>query len=216
MKRTWYSIAVPAVLLFWAAIGMAYPSGAPASRSRAAAIGSAAAEASCSACHASFAENSGGSVSLLGVPALFHGGQTYRLTVHLASTQTAGFGWRNWGFQMTAVDAATGLGAGTLSAVSPSETGIASGSGSFSTRRYVNQSSGGTKSGAASPVEWLVDWTAPASGATRIQFFVVGLAGNGSSCVVGDWVYTGSATSTNNVTPVIPTTWGAVKASYEK
>jgi hypothetical protein len=216
MKRTWHYIAVPAVLVLWAAIGIARPNGSPASRTGAAAVGGVAAEASCSDCHADFAENSGGSVSLLGVPGLFRGGQKYRLTVHLASTQTAGFSARKWGFQMTAVDTATGLGAGTFSVVNAAETGIVNGSGALSTRRYVNQLSGGVKGSTASPADWLVDWTAPASGATRVRFFVAGLAGDGDGSEAGDWVYTASTVSTDTVTAAIPMTWGAVKASYLK
>ena len=216
MKRNWHYIVVPAALVLWAAVGLARPGGSPASRTGAAAIGGLGAESSCTSCHADFAVNSGGSVSLLGVPGFFHGGQTYRLTVHLASTQTSGSSSRLWGFQMTAVDTATGLGAGTFGVVNSTETGIVNGSSSFSTRRYVNQLSGGTKGGSASPVEWQVDWTAPASGATRVRFFVAGLAGDGDGSEAGDWVYTGTAASVDTVTAAIPATWGAVKASYRK
>jgi hypothetical protein len=216
MKRIWHYIAVPAVLVLWAAIGIARPNGSPASRTGAAALGGVAAEASCVNCHGDFAANSGGSVSLLGVPGLFRGGKTYRLAVHLASTQTASSSTRNWGFQMTAVDTATGLGAGTFGVVNAAETGIINGSGSFSTRRYVNQLSGGVKGGTASPVEWLVDWTAPASGVTRVRFFVAGLAGDGDGSELGDWVYTGAAASTDTLTAAVPRTWGSVKSSYLK
>ena len=98
MKRTWHDIAVPVVLVLRAAIGIARPNGSPASRTRAAAVGGAAAEASCADCHADFAVNGGGSVSVLGVPALFRGGGKHGLTVHLASTQTAGLSGKNSGF----------------------------------------------------------------------------------------------------------------------
>jgi hypothetical protein len=216
MKRTWHYVVVPAALVLWAAIGIARPNGSPASRTGAAAVGGGAAEASCAGCHGDFAVNSGGSVSLLGVPGFFRGGQTYRLTVRVASTQTTGFSTRNWGFQMTAVDTATGLGAGTFSVVNAAQTGIVNGSGSFPTRRYVNQLTGGLKAGAASPGEWLVDWTAPTAGATRVRFFVAGLAGDGDGSEGGDWVYTASAAATDTVTAALPRTWGSVKSAYVK
>jgi hypothetical protein len=197
-----------------AAIAFARANGAPASRTGAPATGGLAAESSCLNCHSGNTLNSGGSVTVLGVPALFHGGHTYRLTVHLVSSQTTGSSTRNWGFQLTAVDTANGQGAGTFAVVSAAQTAIISGSSTFSTRRYVDQLSGGTQDGAGSPVEWQVDWTAPTAGATRVRFFVAGLAADGDGSESGDWVYTGTAAATDTVTAAIPRTWGSVKSEY--
>jgi len=216
MKRVWNHLAVLVTLGLWATIAFAYPGGAPSSRTGATAIGGVAAESSCRGCHSGNALNTGGSVSLLGVPALFRGGSTYRMTVRVASTQTSGSSNRNWGFQLTAVDTANGLGAGTFSVVNAAQTGIINGSGAFSTRRYVNQLSGGLKDGTASPADWLVDWTAPVSSSTGIRFFAAGLAGDGDGSEAGDWVYTGTAASIDTMTPTIPRTWGSVKSSYRK
>jgi len=213
MKRTWIHVAGVAALALWVAIAWARGNGAPASRTGAPATGGIAAETNCTGCHSGNALNSGGSISILGVPALFRGGRTYRLTVHLASTQTAAVTGRTWGFQMTAVDTATGQGVGTFAPVNAAETGLVAGSGSYVSRTYVNQLSGGIRSGTASPVEWLVDWTAPAAGVTRVRFYAAGLAGDGNS-TNGDWVYTGSAATTDTTTAAIPVTWGQIKASY--
>ncbi len=214
MRRTWVHLLALAALAAWVAVALARSNGAPASRTGAPAIGTAPAEGLCTGCHGGNAVNSGGSVTILGVPLLYQRGTTYHLTVHLASTQTSGSAARVWGFQLTAVDSATGNGAGTFTIVNATQTGLVSGTSSFSTRRYVNQISGGQQVGANSPVEWQVDWTAPASGVTRVRFFAAGLAGDGDGGTGGDWVYTGSAASTDAVTPTIPTTWGDVKSLY--
>jgi hypothetical protein len=215
MKRTWFAVAVLAVLAIWAAIALARANGAPASRTGAPVVGTAPAEGLCTGCHSGNAVNTNGSVTVLGVPPLFRAGTTYRLTVRLASTQQNGNASRTWGFQVTAVDTANGQGAGTFAVVNASQTSFVNGSGSFSTRQYVNQNSGGTKGGAASPADWQVDWTAPATGSTRVKFFVAGLAGDGSG-MGGDWVYTGSVASTDTLTAALPATWGQVKAQYLK
>ncbi len=216
MRRSILLAVAAAALVIWAAIAFARASGAPASRTGAPAVGGLPAEGLCTGCHSGNTVNTNGSVTILGAPPLFRSGKTYRLTVHLASTQTTADADRVWGFQMTAVDTATGLGAGTFALVNASETTLLTGSstGSFSSRTYVDQSSGGIKSGATSPVEWQVDWTAPPAGATRVRFFVAGLAGDGTGGTSGDWVYTGTAASTDTTTAAIPVTWGQVKASY--
>ena len=118
------SFLILAALCVWAAIAFARSSGAPASRTGAPSINGVAAESNCTGCH-SGTLNSGGSVSLLGVPALFRAGRTYRLTVHLASTQNGST--PAWGFQLTAVDTATGQGVGTFALVNASQTAIVSG-----------------------------------------------------------------------------------------
>ena len=216
MRRTWIHAAVIAALVAWAAIALARSSGAPAARTGAPAIASIPAESNCTGCHGGNALNTNGSVTILDVPALFRGGRTYRLRVHLASTQTGGASGRVWGFQMTAVDTATGLGVGTFALVDAAQTGLVTGTGSFASRTYANQISGGIRSGAASPVEWQVDWTAPATGVTRVRFYAAGFAGDGSGNTSGDWVYTGSAAATDTTTPAIPVTWGRIKSAYTR
>jgi hypothetical protein len=217
MNRRWYYLAAVAVFLTWAAIAYARAAGAPASKTDAPAVGSVPAEGLCTDCHDNAnggAVNDGGSITVLGVPALFRSGTTYRLTVHLASTHT--FGSSNvWGFQLTSVDNATGAGTGTFTLANATETKLVSGTSSFSTRKYVDQTSSGIKTGAASPVEWQVDWTAPASASSGVAFYAAGLSSDGSG-TGNSWVYTGTAASTDTVTAALPSTWGAVKRQYSK
>ncbi len=213
MKRL-ATYLVVAALCVWAAIAFARANGAPASRTGAPTLGGLAAESNCSGCHGGNALNSGGSITILNAPAFFTPGQTYRLTVHLASTQNAGT--PAWGFQLTAVDSVTGLGTGTCAVVNAGQTSIISGTSTFASRRYVDQNSGGIRSGVASPVEWQVDWTAPVSGVSFVRFYAAGLAADGDGGTSGDWVYTGTARSADLSTPVLPTTWGEVKRTYRR
>ncbi len=215
MRRTWVYVVALGALGIWAAIALARSNGSPASRTGAPAVGTAPAEGLCTGCHSGNATNTNGSVTILGVPVLYQGGTTYHLTVHLASTQTSANSTRVWGFQLTAVDSTTGNGAGTFTITNATQTGLVSGTSSFSTRRYVNQISGGLQGGAVSPVEWHVDWTAPASGVTTVKFFAAGLACNGDGGTSGDWAYTGSASSTDVATPTIPASWGQIKSLYK-
>jgi len=171
------------------------------------------AEGLCSDCHDGLIDD-GGLITVLGVPPLFRAGSTYRLTVYLASTHTFGSS-TVWGFQLTSVDQATGGGAGTFTLVNATETKLVSGTGSYSTRRYVDQTSSGTKTGVASPVEWQVDWTAPGSTVSGVAFRAAGLSSDGSG-TANSWIYTGSATSVDTVTAAVPLTWGALKKQYLK
>jgi hypothetical protein len=213
MSRRWYYLAGIAVVVAWAAVAYARTSGAPASKTDAPAIASAPAEGLCSDCHDG-AIGDGGSIAVLGVPPFFRAGTTYRLTVHLASTHTFGAN-TVWGFQLTSVDQATGGGGGTFALVNATETKLVSGTGSYSTRRYVDQTSSGVRTGTASPVEWQVDWTAPGSAVSGVSFHAAGLSSDGSG-TGNSWIYTNSAVSVDTVTAALPVTWGAVKRWYSK
>jgi hypothetical protein len=217
MNHRGYYIAAIAVFVAWAAIAYARTTGSPASKTGAPGVVSAPAEGLCTDCHdnaSGSAINDGGAISVLGVPPLFRTGTTYRLTVHLASTHTFGAN-TVWGFQLTSVDNATGGGLGTFTLVNATTTKLVSGTGSFSTRRYVDHTSSGIKTGAASPVEWQVDWTAPSSVASGVTFYAAGLSSDGSG-TGNSWVYTGAAVSADTTTAAIPITWGAVKSRYSR
>ena len=214
MKRTWYATVAAAALLAWAVVAFARTGGAPASKTGASAVSSVGAEGLCTDCHGGNAVNDAGSIAVVGAPALYRAGSTYRLTVHLASTHA--FGANSvWGFQLTAVDQASGAGSGTFALVNTAETKLVTGSGSFSARRYVDQASGGVRGGAASPVEWQVDWTAPTGAASGVTFFASGLVSDGSG-TGNSWVYHASAASVDTVTAAIPRTWGSIKAQYAR
>ena len=214
MNRRWYRLAAVVAFIAWAAIAYARTSGSPASRTGAPIVASAPAELLCDNCHTASGMNDSGSITVLGVPPLFRAGSTYRLTVHLASTHTFGSS-TVWGFQLTSADQATGVGAGTFTLVNATETKLVSGTGSYSTRKYVDHTSSGIKTGAASPVEWQVDWTAPGSAASGVAFYAAGLSSDGTGDA-NSWIYTGTAASADTVTEAIPLTWGAVKRRYSK
>jgi hypothetical protein len=195
------------------AIALAYNGDPPEARTGAPSVGSMPAEGLCLDCHDGASVNSGGSITLLGLPPRYSPGGTYTLTVRLASTETASDTGRRWGFQLTAAKSLDGSGTGTFANVAGQGTMIADGIGSFSTRRYV-QVDTSNYPGDVSPVEWQVQWTAPSPGVGAVQFFFSGVAANGSSGNGGDYVYKGSVGLDEDVTALAPVTWGDVKARY--
>lgn len=204
-------ISVVASLVLGVAVAVANDGSPPRSRTNAPAIGSYPAEPNCSGCHSGNALNSGGAVALVNPPTWYRPGGTYRLTLRLTSTQTAGSSGRQWGFQLTALDP-SGAAAGSFANVTGQGTMTATGTGSFAGRPYIEVDTG-NHGGEASPVSWQFDWTAPATGVGSVSFWFVGLAGNGSS-TGGDWVYTGSYAIGDTTTPALPTTWGEIKKRY--
>jgi hypothetical protein len=198
LNPRWLRLAAP-VLLLASGIALAYSTGPPASETGSPAIGSAPAEGTCRGCHTTNALNVGGTVTILNAPAVYKPDSTYVLTVQLASTQTAGSTVRKWGFEITAVNGSTGAGFGTLTRTNADTltTRIIAGSGSLSTRRYLQHVSAGTRTGQASPVTWTLRWTAPNAAASTVpaMFFVAGNAANGDFSNANDWIYTGSTSS---------------------
>lgn len=170
-------------------------------------------EGLCTDCHASNPLNTSGSIDLTSAPAYYKGGSTYTMTVHLVSGQTAGASGRKWGFQVTAINNA-GAGIGTFATVAGQGTQIVAGQGSLATRRYVEQNDQGTRTGLASPTDWQIKWTAPPAGSGPVTFYLAGNAANGDGSEGGDWIYKGSYAMGDSATAAVPSTWGAVKASY--
>lgn len=202
---------VVASLVCGVAAALASDGSPPRSRTNAPAIGSYPAEPNCSGCHGGNALNTGGSVTLVNPPTWYRPGSTYRLTLQLASSQTSGASGRSWGFQLTALDP-SGAAAGTFANVTGAGTMIATGTGSYAGRQYIEVDTG-NHSAEASPVSWQVDWIAPATPTGSVSFWFVGVAGNGSG-TGGDWVYTNSYAIADTTTPTLPTTWGEIKTRY--
>jgi hypothetical protein len=199
-----------------------YSSGPPASRTGAPAIGGALQENLCVICHSSFSPNdANGSVQILDLPDWYSPGTTYRLRVRVASTGNSADTDRRWGFQLTAVQASNGQGVGTF-AVRGNQVGgtggdtlrIVSGTGSYSTRRYVEHLYEGTLYQQPGPAEWSFNWTAPASGVGSIYFFAAGNAANGNGGPDGDWIYTTADSMRDTTTAVVSRSWGAVKQRW--
>lgn len=206
-------IVTSIVVLITAASALAYDGSPPRSRTGAPAVGSVPSESSCRGCHSGNALNTSGDITLDAPPAYYQPGATYTLTVRLASSATSANSGRMWGFQLTAVRADDGTGVGTLANVSGQGTMVVTGTGSYTSRQYVEVGSG-NRSGNASPVTWQVEWTAPDPGVGDVTFYYCGVAANGANGDGGDWVYTGSHTVPDAATPTLDTTWGSLKARY--
>lgn len=205
-------LAVIAALVGGSALAIAFDGGAPTAKTAAPAIGGKPAEGLCTDCHNDFVVNSGGMVELVGAPSYYQPGTQYTFSVRITSSQSTGNPGRIWGFELTAVRMSDGTGAGTFANVSGQGTQIATGSGQFSTRKYIQVSSG-NQVGAVSPVTWQVQWTAPAVGVGSIGFFAGGIVADGDGGTGGDWVYAGS-TLAKDVTPSAPLSWGRLKTIY--
>ena len=203
MLRGIVRAVVVASLVFGSAIAFAFSTGPPISRTGAPAVGGKPAEALCTLCHNLNAANlPGGQVEILDLPFSYTPGQIYPLRVRLTSTANEIYPDRKWGFEMTAVYLANGLGAGTWNfpTVPPDslrrETYASSSTHTFKTRVYITHTSPSTRKGLLSPVEWSFEWVAPPVDSGTVIFFVAGNAANGDSASSGtdDHIYTGRDT----------------------
>jgi hypothetical protein len=210
--KRWVRFSIIPATLAVAGLAIASGGGPPRQRTGAPAIGGLAAESTCLGCHSGAAINSGATLTFVNPPNFYVAGQTYTFSVQLASSQTAGSANRVWSFELTAVNMGTGAGAGTFANVAGQGTAIISGSGSYATRRYIEEA-GTDKAGSASPVSWQVQWTAPDPGVGSVGFYAAGIAGNGTGNTSGDYVATASQVMAD-VTPTEQVTWGRVKALF--
>jgi len=205
--------------------GARFSNGPEPSHTGAPAVGAQPAEPNCTQCHTANPEGSnlnapGGALEILDLPELYAPGITYRLRVRLASDRTVADPDRRWGFQLTAVSAADGAGAGTFTVRGSQAQGDtlqvvdADPVDSWPTRRYVEHLWDGVQDGATGPVEWSCDWTAPAQGLGTVLFFAAGNAANGSYEPGGDWIYTTADSMRDTTTAVVARSWGAIKARW--
>jgi hypothetical protein len=202
--RTIVRASAVASIVFGSAIAFAFSTGPPLSRTGAPPIGGKPGEALCTLCHNLNAPNlPGGQVEILDLPNSYAPGQTYPLRVRLTSTANEAYPDRKWGFQLTAVYEANGLGAGTwVLPTSPPEDVLlkntySSGSTStFKTRVYISHVSASTRTGLPSPVEWSLSWVAPPIDSGTVIFLAAGNAANGDGGSLGtdDHIYTGRDT----------------------
>lgn len=214
--------ALAVTLLAAAALAATHYSGGPLpSKTGAPALGAHPEEPNCTECHITFDGEghavpnlnvASGHLSVLDVPAYYVPGRTYTLRVELACDSSAVAIVPRWGFQLTALDAATGATAGTFSVRDPDSMQVVHlGSGAWSDRWYVEQNVLGTHESELGPVTWSFDWTAPASPAGSVTFYAAGNAANGSEEPSGDWIFTTSATVLDTTTATRRVSWGAVK-----
>lgn len=191
MTRPWVSLAAGAAAIVALAAAAAHPThggvtafpdGPPPARTGG--FG----EQSCHACHFDNAANEpGGTLSISGVPSAWTAGQRYRLTVAVRQGELeAG------GFQLAARFANApnaGAQAGTLRSVDE-RTQVAPAPGS--TVQYASHARPGIEPSSKGQIEWVIEWTAPATAGGPVVFHASALSGNGDGSPLGDRVYTTS------------------------
>ena len=201
----------------------AFHSGPLPSRTGAPAIGGKPAEGLCTGCHyrydniGSLLPNlnlPGGGVEVVGLPAEYEAGASYPIRVRAWSDSTTNLPNRKWGFELTAVRADNGEGAGMFVVPYPDTLQLKAGGGSFASRLYVEHTDNGNRDGLVGPVEWAFTWIAPDPPAGTVKLFVAGNAANGDLGPDGDFIYTNSATVIDHTTPALRATWGDLKRRY--
>lgn len=199
-------VAFAVVFATGATLALAFSSGPPASRTGAPAVGARPAEGLCTACHVTFAPNlPGATLQLLDVPVTFSPDSAYVLRVRMTSTFTPTGVGRRWGFELTAVNAATGDSAGSFAPLDNTTQTLA-GAGAFAARHYIEHTTVGTRQGNNGPVEWSVRWKAPGDTTSRVLFFAAGNASDNSATNSGDHIYTTRDTCDRAVTVGAPPT----------
>lgn len=214
-------VRLTAVVALFAGVSLAwaFSSGPPLTRTGAPSIGGLPAELNCTVCHAGLALNDpAGQLEILDVPDTYVAGNTYTLRVRLGFTHNPmPIDPLKWGFQLTAARADSGLGAGTFTVGSGLwiRTYPGTSTSVFRTRAYVEHDASGTQTGAAGPVEWSFDWTAPSPAQGTIHFFAAGNAANGDGVQGGDHIYTARDSSAADGTVATRAgSWGALKSRY--
>jgi hypothetical protein len=212
MKRTLFAVGgVAGLVLGWLVFDPPAPRQASANAGGppAARTGAPAEQTCADGCHTGNTVNDGvGSVTIVGVPTTYTPGMDYTITVSVSRTLQS-----RWGFQLTCIKDSDQLGAGTFTNTTDfTATQIGS------IRNYINHtiSTGfdGTFQGAPLGL-WSFTWTAPAAGAGTVTFYAAANAANGDLTDQGDFIYTTSASSTEETgTPVDATTWGKIKLLY--
>jgi hypothetical protein len=151
----------------------------------AAPTGGVAAEATCASCHVGAAVNPDetGRVALEGLPSRYEPGRHYALVFRIAHADAA---LQRWGFQLTAVRAKDGQGAGELVVTDPATTQRV---GGMAGRQYVEHTDPGTAIGESGGTSWRFDWVAPADAGDEVLFFGLAVAADASGSPNGDRVY---------------------------
>lgn len=229
-RRPLAAFALLLVLLSAATLALAssqYHTGPLPSKTGAPAVAGSEPEPNCTECHVTFGESGqipnldtpGGGVRILDLPHSYRPGNMYSLRVRLDSDSTRNLADRRWGFQLTAVAAATGQGAGTFIAPSADTLQVVAGvagdpDNHWPTRTYIEHTANGIHQGEAGPVEWHLFWKAPDAPSGTVLFFAAGNASNSSLDASGDFIYTTADTVTDTTTAVASSSWGRLKARY--
>jgi hypothetical protein len=182
-----------------ATAAFALVTGPPLSRTGMPAVGGKPAEPLCTICHNLNAPNlPDGQVEILDLPDSYSPGKVYPMRVRVTSTANESYPERRWGFELTAVYQANGLGAGTwiIPEIRPDSlrraTYPSASASTWKTRVYITHTEPSTYPGATSPQEWSFAWVAPPVDSGTVLFFVAGNAANGDLGSLGtdDHIYT--------------------------
>ncbi len=154
-------------------------------------------EDNCTACHTSFALNSGsGSLSVSGLPVNYRVGQTYPVSINIADPDGVTYGFQTTSIDRTGTQGGTFTVAGTLI---QTKTGLVGGR----SRTYVEHTVDGIVPVTFGSRRWNFNWTAPATRKGKITFYAAGNATNSDGGPGGDRIYainaptfSGSAIST--------------------
>ena len=206
MRCIYVRAAVTLALIGGTTLAYAFSTGPPLSETGAPPVATKPKENNCSLCHlpaGSQNTDPNGSLRLVGVPPAYAPGNIYQFQIRL------NYNWSltppatpvKWGFEITAVAAATGDSAGTWILGAPPD--------SFQIRRYAPASpstfkrriylehtiydyhEGENQDGQSGPIVWHLTWVAPPTDVGRVYFFCAGNAANGDTCSIcgGDHIY---------------------------
>jgi hypothetical protein len=142
-------------------------------------------EPTCHACHADFALDVGGTLTLEGLPGSYRAGHTYVVTVVLRSTEM-----ERAGFQAAVRYAGgehRGAQAGRVRPVD-GRTAVVS-SGGHPELLYVQHVAAGTEVGDPELATWSFEWTAPTDRPDPVVFHAAGNSANGDDSPLGDLIY---------------------------
>ncbi len=133
----------------------------------------------CAVCH--YGGTGGGSIALTGAPSSYTNGTTYTMNLKITDSDM-----QRAGFQIAAVNVA-----GTDYVGSFIEAPVAIRETAF----FTGLTHGFTQTPVAGVTSWTIQWKAPISGNTPVKFYYVGNAATNSGTPDGDFIYTGSSSS---------------------
>jgi glucose/arabinose dehydrogenase len=149
-------------------------------------------EKKCDECHVPDQGSVAPGAIHINAPASYVPGQTYQFGFTSSNSDPTRI---RWGFQMTALDD-NGNPAGTLQPLADGLTHVVTGASVNPARQYIEHTQAGTFLGQTSGASWSFNWTAPATDAGPVTFYVAANQANGDQNSSGD-----SITSTFVVVP---------------
>ena len=173
--------------VFCALGGMYLFNGAPAAANSSfppRALTNAPGEGNCTQCHTGTANTGGGTLTISGLPATYTPNQEIAVTVTLAQTGRARFG-----FMVTVVDD-QGRRAGDLVVTDSNRTATGTSTVGGNQRQYIFHTFDGTSPTSTGQSIWTFRWKAPAQSAGKVTFYAVGNAANNNGSTGGDSIYT--------------------------